>query len=373
MKNSSRSQTRTRSQPATPDGHLLHKAKKYTYIAASCFVMLNASVPVVLVGLGSHVYSRSTIYTNSVIILATGVLVLLLMRDIGIKAIERGFLFLTVTYVLAWDVARLMQDAVPIDSNDYRHLTALVGCTIICVCFPHRVGLIGMGTFLGLHFGLMWANLVRYPMTKFHYFQIDETIMALTLASALALAATYQFSLGQNAQRAAFRQITTETDHLTGLPNRGPLIEALQDPGSHTVFALNIDNFSLVNSERGLSFGDVAIQEVADYLRDLFPDHALISRWGGNEFLVVVPAKEVDKLGDRVTQMRNLLDTMIPGSPVTACYAIATKGPREDHESLLARCAQLMMAAKSIGKDVFLTDQANDASESTGTQENTNV
>lgn len=363
MTNTPHSQAGQKTQQVSSDGRILLQAKKYTYIAASCFVMFNASVPVVLVGLGSHVYSRSSIYTNSVIILATGVLVLLLMRNIGIKIIERCFLFLTVGYVLTWDVARILQGTIPLDNNDYRHLTALVGCAIICVCFPHRVGIYSMAAFLSAHFGLMWANLARYPWSKFHYFQIDETIMTLTLASVLALASTYQFVLGKRSQLAAVQEITHETDHLTKLPNRVSAIQQLEYAKSCTAFMINLDNFSLVNAERGLSFGDVALREVADYLRELFPGKALVSRWGGNEFLVIVSDKSDVNLSDCVTRMRDSLDVMIPGFPVTACYAVATKGARENHESFLARCSQLMMAAKAIGADVFLTDQADDATD----------
>lgn len=92
------------------------------------------------------------------------------------------------------------------------------------------------------------------------------------------------------------RQLS-ETDALTGLYNRRKLLETLddrlavferdRDPTSVLVF--DLDNFKRLNDEMGHHAGDAALVEIARLCRQHLRQSDVIARFGGDEFVVVMP------------------------------------------------------------------------------------
>lgn len=85
-------------------------------------------------------------------------------------------------------------------------------------------------------------------------------------------------------------------DSLTGLPSRNALIEEMQsriyattqDPSFRfAVLFIDLDNFKLINDSLGHLVGDRLLIEVAHRFRAALPNHAFLSRFGGDEFVVV--------------------------------------------------------------------------------------
>ena len=86
-------------------------------------------------------------------------------------------------------------------------------------------------------------------------------------------------------------------DALTGLPNRHALIREMHariasvstaGPGFAVLF-LDLDWFKHINDSFGHALGDELLRQVASRLRDGNPEPVLISRFGGDEFVIVVP------------------------------------------------------------------------------------
>jgi GGDEF domain-containing protein len=85
------------------------------------------------------------------------------------------------------------------------------------------------------------------------------------------------------------------TDPLTGIPNRRAYFEALDDaaaapPQAYDVALLDIDSFKAVNDHHGHEAGDLALEEVAEWLTELVGPDGLVARVGGDEFAVLAPA-----------------------------------------------------------------------------------
>jgi diguanylate cyclase (GGDEF)-like protein len=104
----------------------------------------------------------------------------------------------------------------------------------------------------------------------------------------------------------------TYYDVLTGLPNR-PLISRLltlslakMPPTDRvlTVMFLNLDRFKNINDCLGYKFGDRLLQLVATRLKDTLGDRAIVGRWGGDEFALLIP--ELANL-DAVIEVADLL------------------------------------------------------------------
>lgn len=92
-------------------------------------------------------------------------------------------------------------------------------------------------------------------------------------------------------------QQLADYDHLTGLPNRqvmeGAIAEALAQAQlagmSFAVMLMDLDRFKLVNDTLGHAVGDELLQQVAQRFVDALPEDHLVARFGGDEFLVLVP------------------------------------------------------------------------------------
>ncbi|SES11512.1 diguanylate cyclase (GGDEF) domain-containing protein [Rhizobium sp. NFR03] len=93
------------------------------------------------------------------------------------------------------------------------------------------------------------------------------------------------------------RQLS-ETDALTGLYNRRKLIETLDrrleifrlEESQTSVLVFDLDNFKQLNDEMGHQAGDAALVEIARLCRQVLRQNDVIARFGGDEFVVVMPS-----------------------------------------------------------------------------------
>jgi diguanylate cyclase (GGDEF)-like protein len=92
-------------------------------------------------------------------------------------------------------------------------------------------------------------------------------------------------------------RLLSETDALTGLYNRRKLIETLDDRlaifererDQTSVLVFDLDNFKRLNDEMGHHAGDAALVEIARLCRQNLRQSDVIARFGGDEFVVVMP------------------------------------------------------------------------------------
>jgi len=82
-------------------------------------------------------------------------------------------------------------------------------------------------------------------------------------------------------------------DKLTQLFNRVYMDKKIQEftesGRSFGMIIVDIDHFKKINDTYGHLGGDKVLQELAHIFQDTFPENAIISRWGGEEFLIVIP------------------------------------------------------------------------------------
>ena len=160
-------------------------------------------------------------------------------------------------------------------------------------------------------------------------------------------------------------QYVASHDALTGLLNRAALRQRLDDPEAmrrlngapYVVAVVDIDHFKQVNDRHGHLLGDRALRGVADAIRASIRDGDVAVRYGGEEFLVVLPQTRLDAGFDVAERIRQrVMETILPFA-VTASIGIAGGHPDEDApEAVFDRADQALYRAKTGGRNRVIAD-----------------
>ncbi|MET4163284.1 diguanylate cyclase (GGDEF)-like protein [Marinobacterium sp. MBR-111] len=155
-------------------------------------------------------------------------------------------------------------------------------------------------------------------------------------------------------------------DALTGLNNRRFLDEMLsrevalahRNHSPLTVMICDIDHFKRLNDTYGHAAGDEVLKSVARLLRTNFRETDIICRFGGEEFVVVMPAATLQDCQDRAEQLRASMasQTFTYGTemigPVTLSAGISALNPESDTaDDLLRRADNALYQAKAGGRN----------------------
>ena len=147
------------------------------------------------------------------------------------------------------------------------------------------------------------------------------------------------------------------TDELTGLANRRSMIDrlvALRDAGARDfcVAILDIDHFKRINDTLGHAQGDAVLWRMADIAGTVLPPGDVLARWGGEEFLLLMPGTTVDAARARLDALRrSVREVVVGGAPLTFSAGIARHRDGDDLSGLVLRADRAMYRAKEEGRD----------------------
>lgn len=240
------------------------------------------------------------------------------------------------------------------------HLLLIANAIVGFLAFPVRAGaFLSLGSYALAVLLCTWAlSGQAAPVVQFTAARLHVSVATLLLLT-YALA-WYRSSYLKISGEHALLSRQALTDPLTGLPNRhaayaaiGRLLTqvAAGQPGS--VILLDVDHFKTVNDMHGHPTGDRVLVSLAGALRAHTDDTHTPGRWGGEEFILVLPGVTLTQAADLAEQLRTHLHTTPhpDAGVVTASFGVATPHPGDDLGRLTARADQALYRAKSAGRN----------------------
>ena len=154
-------------------------------------------------------------------------------------------------------------------------------------------------------------------------------------------------------------------DNLTGLSNRNALREALSDFATDNkpfvLVFVDLDGFKAINDNAGHERGDTELKRVATVLNNAFGELGKVGRWGGDEFVIVLPNQDLNCIVEQSEELIKHIekDTISVKSNelrLSASIGIAGFPLHSDNIDGLIQCADAAMyRAKELGKgQVFI-------------------
>jgi diguanylate cyclase (GGDEF)-like protein len=155
-----------------------------------------------------------------------------------------------------------------------------------------------------------------------------------------------------------------ELDELTGLLNRRSIMQALDEEmvrarrsnAPLTVALIDLDWFKRINDQYGHPTGDEALRTFAITMFANIRSIDKFGRYGGEEFLLVLPESSSDTAKRTLDRLRAIIadldwSAISPGMMVTISAGIATLRAEDAPDSLLARADSALYKAKDLGRN----------------------
>lgn len=164
-------------------------------------------------------------------------------------------------------------------------------------------------------------------------------------------------------------------DLLTMLPNRPAIVTMLEqelarchrDERTVGIILLDIDHFKRINDTHGHFAGDAVLRETAARLRSNMRQYDQIGRYGGEEFLVVLPNCELEQASNQAERMRLKLHAdmmMVDGIElrVSASFGVTiSDGSQRGPDAFIRIADQALYRAKASGRNCVMAMLPSDA------------
>ncbi len=212
---------------------------------------------------------------------------------------------------------------------------------------------------------LFFASNPLYTATYItHYKFVALATYTLTSTFSFFQASWRNKSLTDNERLTKELKFIASTDELTDLPNRRDMAARLEfetkrakrSGSEFSIILADIDYFKKINDNFGHDVGDQVLTEFSDIFNSRFRTTDKVGRWGGEEFLVILPdtnLQEAIKLADEVrkTVSQASLIPHMPNRLVTVSAGVASSKEIEEISELLKVADKRLYAAKDAGRN----------------------
>jgi len=229
------------------------------------------------------------------------------------------------------------------------------------------------GSKVGLRISLIFIlilclHLVFERNTSIYYGSIINIIYSMTILSFLMYYYEKSKEDAFNALEHSRQELysLSRTDCLTGLYNRLCIDQILSDhfsamtpgPGEPPVnlvlMMIDIDHFKLINDTFGHQQGDVVLKTLARVLGASIRAKGAVGRWGGEEFLVSLPAVTLGEACTLAEEIRRKVESLVFDNPqlhVTISLGLATYKSGDQSATLIKKADDCLYIAKDLGRN----------------------
>ncbi len=291
-------------------------------------------------------------------------------RSLLLPLIEAVFLIISV-FIITWVCL------ISIDEGVLNYQSGLVFMMLYVATMsrmPLYESLVVIATIL-----LCYVYIVYPPLRQFEPIDAPQDINGFYLLTVISIASCYRRNLefqsyhrqARQVRRQAFQlkantkmlTILSETDQLTQLHNRQYLDKVVElelaNYESYGVLMLDIDHFKKINDVCGHLTGDKVIQDVSRFIKESIAPNSHAIRYGGEEFLVVVPNINSASLFDKAERLRkqiaencSISSGICPDLQITISVGMAHS---EDNsitlEKVIDRADQALYQSKRAGRN----------------------
>lgn len=151
------------------------------------------------------------------------------------------------------------------------------------------------------------------------------------------------------------------TDSLTNTYNRRKFDETIvqehrrakRGKTPFSLIMLDIDHFKQVNDKFGHSTGDLVLKQLCHLIRDLIRQGDLLIRWGGEEFLILLPNTLIEAAGPFAERIRVEVERehFVNVGPITISLGVAQLREGDSTDTLLRRVDNALYRAKQEGRN----------------------
>lgn len=193
-------------------------------------------------------------------------------------------------------------------------------------------------------------------LSVLRYFNIATTFVSL------GYLAYFYFRQVRDAE--AKLKVMATTDYLTGLANRRRVIDVARyevlkrkrQPSPISFVLADVDFFKQINDQHGHETGDQVLKVIGQRLLNTVREQDTVARWGGEEFLIVMPGADAHVAHAVAQRLRQAVggttidDTPLPLS-VTMTFGVSEYQPFEPIETCVSRADQALYRGKEAGRN----------------------
>lgn len=207
----------------------------------------------------------------------------------------------------------------------------------------------------------LWQD--RQPGEVVHEAKVGEATYELHISYVreVDLIRIYVLDITQRKRAEAEIHLLATTDSLTGIANRREFsailareVDRAKRYGTPMSLAMyDLDYFKRVNDTFGHDVGDYVLQTVTGLVKENIRANDVVARWGGEEFMVLMPQSDVQAARNASEKLRLAIAAhhFDKVGSLTASFGVAAFEPQDDLNSLLKRVDDALYRAKEQGRN----------------------
>ena len=204
---------------------------------------------------------------------------------------------------------------------------------------------------------------------KIKNLQNEERVFTINIDNYDALKDFYVVSLTditELKEKSNLLEYQASHDNLTGLYNRNKfnslfakeIRRSSRYSNKLSLILFDIDDFKLVNDTHGHQTGDEILKEIAEISINNVREHDTVVRWGGEEFLILLPETDLEGARFVAEKIRSAICNKALTKLeliITASFGVSSLEKEENEESFIARTDLALYEAKESGKNKVVT------------------